>query len=181
MADQTQRLEIATVKAEVGSNILYRFSNDSEAAAGIPTESGDIKNLKKIIVDIQADAANKISIATTIYPTTEDGLAGTIDQAIFLVQSDDVSEIYTVWKNNGGIAEDTGKTAMSSAAIQQALQEATEAAQAAEDAADRATVRVESFLAPSDTPPVVRDNGLPLQEGDTYFNTSDQLEYIYKP
>ena len=45
MTDQAQRLEIATVRAEIGSNITYRFNNDEIDAGGIPTESGDIKNL----------------------------------------------------------------------------------------------------------------------------------------
>lgn len=181
MADQTQRLEIATVRAEVGSNILYRFSNDAAAADAIPTESGDINNLKQVILQIQADAAEKISISTTIYPSVAAGLAATADQEIFLVQSDDANEIYTVWKNEAGTAVNTGKSAMSSEAIQQALDASNEAAQAAEEAADTATARTAGFLEPSATNPVVRDNGLPLQQGDRYFNTEDQTEYIYKP
>jgi len=180
MADQTQRLEIATVRAEVGSNIVYRFSNDPAAESAIPTESGDIQNLKQVILGIQSDAAEKISISTTIYPTVAAGLAETADQETFLVQSDDANEIYTVWKNEAGTAVNTGKSAMSSEAIQQALDASNEAAQAAEDAADTATARTAGFLAPSATDPVVRDNGLPLQEGDRYFNTEDQTEYIYK-
>ncbi|MCQ1989636.1 tail fiber domain-containing protein [Pseudomonas sp. Eb3] len=179
MADQTQRLEIATVRAEVGSNIVYRFANDAAAATPIPTESGDIPNLKQIILDIQLDATEKISISTTIYPTVSAGLAATSDQEIFLVQSDDANEIYTVWKNNAGSAVNTGKSAMSSEAIQQALQASNEAAQAAEDAADVATNRTAGFLSPSLVDPVVRDNGLPLEQGDRYFNTADQLEKIY--
>ncbi|OAK63046.1 hypothetical protein A3K88_02635 [Pseudomonas putida] len=179
MADQTQRLEIATVRAEVGSNIVYRFANDAAAATPIPTESGDIPNLKQIILDIQLDATEKISISTTIYPTASAGLAATSDQEIFLVQSDDANEIYTVWKNNAGSAVNTGKSAMSSEAIQQALQASNEAAQAAEDAADVATNRTAGFLSPSLVDPVVRDNGLPLEQGDRYFNTADQLEKIY--
>lgn len=179
MADQTQRLEIATVRAEVGSNIVYRFANDAAAATPIPTESGDIPNLKQIILDIQLDATEKISISTTIYPTVSAGLAATSDQEIFLVQSDDANEIYTVWKNNAGSAVNTGKSAMSSEAIQQALQASNEAAQAAEDAADVATNRTAGFLSPSLVDPVMRDNGLPLEQGDRYFNTADQLEKIY--
>ncbi|MHA7114618.1 SGNH/GDSL hydrolase family protein [Pseudomonas promysalinigenes] len=180
MADQTQRLEIATVRAEVGSNILYRFSNDAAAAAAIPTESGDIKNLKQVILQIQADAAEKISISTTIYPTVAAGLAATADQEIFLVQSDDANEIYTVWKNEAGTAVNTGKSALSSEAIQQALDASNEAAQAAEEAADTATARTAGFLAPSPTAPVLRDNGLPLQVGDRYLNTEVQIEYVFK-
>jgi len=179
MADQTQRLEIATVRAEVGSSILYRVANDPVAADPIPTGSGDIPNLKQVIAEIQEEGAQKISVATTIYPSVEAGLAATTDGGIFLVQSDEATEIYKVWKNDGGSAVNTGKTAMSSEAIEQALQSSNEAAQAAEDAADVATNRTAGFLAPSATPPEIRDNGLPLQLGDRYFNTEDQAEYIY--
>jgi hypothetical protein len=180
MADQTQRLEIATVRAEVGSNIVYRFANDAANEGGIPTDSGNIQNLKQVIVEIQADAAEKISIATTIYQTPAAGLAATADGGIFLVQSSDADTIYTVWKNQAGTAVNTGKTAMSSQAVQDALTASNEAAQAAEDAADVATNRTAGFLQPSAEAPVVRDNGLPLQVGDRYFNTEDQAEYLYK-
>lgn len=180
MADQTQRLEIATVKAEVGSNILYRFANDAVGADPIPTDSGPIKNIKQEILAIQEDASEKISISTTIYPTVSAGLAASADQEIFLVQSNDADEIYAVWKNQAGTAVNTGKTALSATAIQTALDASNEAAQAAEDAADVATTRTAGFLAPSATAPVLRDNGLPLQPGDRYFNTTDQAEYIYK-
>lgn len=180
MADQTQRLEIATVKAEVGSNIVYRFANDAEAAQAIPTDSGDISNLKQVIAKIQEDGAEKISIATTIYPTAAAGLAATSDGGIFLVQSSQADEIYTVWKNQAGAAVNTGKTAMSSQAIQDALTASGEAAQAAEDAADVATNRTAGFLSPSAVPPVARDNGLPLELGDRYFNSAEQAEYLYK-
>lgn len=67
MADQTQRLEIATVRAEVGSNIVFRFASDAANADKIPTQSGDIQSLKQIVLEIQQDAADKISISTTIY------------------------------------------------------------------------------------------------------------------
>lgn len=179
MADQTQRLEIATVRAEVGSNIVYRFANDAAAAAPIPTESGDIQNLKQVILEIQESAAEKISISTTIYPNVAAGLADTSDQEIFLVQSEDENEIYTVWKNESGTAVNTGKTALSATAIQTALDASSEAAQAAEEAADVATNRTAGLLSPSDTDPLTRDNGLPLQLGDRYFNTEFQVEYIY--
>jgi hypothetical protein len=62
MADQTQRLEIATVRAEVGSNIVYRFANDAAAADDIPTESGDIRNLKQVVAGIQQDAQTQIEV-----------------------------------------------------------------------------------------------------------------------
>ncbi|SEP57017.1 hypothetical protein SAMN03159444_00078 [Pseudomonas sp. NFACC02] len=180
MADQTQRLEIATVRAEVGSNIVYRFANDAENEGGIPTDSGSIQNLKQVIIEIQEDAADKISIATTIYQTPAAGLAATADGGIFLVQSSDTDTIYTVWKNQAGAAVNTGKTAMSSQAVQDALTASNEAAQAAEDAADVATNRTAGFLQPSAEAPVVRDDGLPLQIGDRYFNTEQQAEYLYK-
>jgi hypothetical protein len=180
MADQTQRLEIATVRAEVGSNIVYRFANDAANEGGIPTDSGSIQNLKQVILEIQSDAAEKISIATTIYQTAAAGLAATADGGIFLVQSSDADTIYTVWKNQAGAAVNTGKTAMSSQAIEQALTASNEAAQAAEDAADIATSRTAGFLQPAAESPVTRDDGLPLQEGDRYFNTEQQTEYLYK-
>jgi hypothetical protein len=180
MADQTQRLEIATVKAEVGSNILYLFANAAETAGLIETESGEIKNLKQIIADLQEDAAEKISVATTIFPTAAAGLAATADGGIFLVQSAETDEIFSVWKNEAGAAVNTGKTAMSSQAIQDALTASSEAAQAAEQAADIATTRTSGFLSPSTNAPTVRDDGLPLQVGDRYFNTEEQWEYIYK-
>ncbi|MBA6142356.1 hypothetical protein H4B97_07705 [Pseudomonas juntendi] len=179
MADQTQRLEIATVRAEVGSNIVYRFANDAVNADSIPTQTGDIQNLKQILLEIQQDAAEKISISTTIYPSVAAGLAATADQGIFLVQSNDADEIYAVWQNQGGTAVNTGKTALSATAIQTALDASNEAAQAAEDAAEVATNRTAGFLSPSSVAPILRDNGLPLQVGDRYFNTEAQFEYIY--
>ncbi|QNG09620.1 hypothetical protein [Pseudomonas putida] len=152
MADQTQRLEIATVRAEVGSNIVFRFTNDAANADSIPTQSGNIKNLKQVVLEIQQDAAEKISISTTIYPTVAAGLAATADQGIFLVQSSDADEIYTVWKNESGTAVNTGKTALSATAIQTALDATNQAAQAAEDAADVATERTARLLSPSSAP-----------------------------
>lgn len=180
MADQTQRLEIATVRAEIGGNIVYHFTNDPAANSPIPTESGDIPNLKQVIAQIQEDGAEKISVATTIFQSPAAGLAATANGGIFLVQSADADTIYTVWQNQAGAAVNTGKTAMSSQAVQDALTESNEAAQAAEDAADVATARTAGFIQPSATAPVVRDNGLPLQIGDRYFNTTEQAEYLYK-
>lgn len=122
MTDQTQRLEIATVRAEIGSNITYRFNNDAIDAGGIPTESGDIKNLKQIIKSIE----DKASISTAIYPTVAAGLAATAEGGMFLVASADTDEIYEVWRKVAGAAVDTGKRALSS----QAAQDAVDAAQA---------------------------------------------------
>ncbi|MBK3476901.1 hypothetical protein JJD66_12470 [Pseudomonas sp. MF6751] len=55
MTDQTQRLELATVKAEIASDIVSRFSNDPVEAEPIPTDSGDIQNLKQVSAGIEAD------------------------------------------------------------------------------------------------------------------------------
>ena len=144
MTDQAQRLEIATVRAEIGSNITYRFNNDAIDALLIPTDSGDIKNLKQVIADIQQEGEDKISFATTIYPTTAAGIEATTSGAIFLVASAEDDEIYAVWQNVSGSAVDTGKRALSSQAIQDAMQIA--AASAAASAAS-ATNSADSALA----------------------------------
>lgn len=60
MTDQAQRLEIATVKAEVGSGIVYRFSNDALADEPIPTDSGAIPNLKQVIKEINDRADSQV-------------------------------------------------------------------------------------------------------------------------
>lgn len=180
MTDQTQRLELATVKAEIGSDIISRFSNDALAAAEITTDSGNIPNLKQVIFSIQEDGAEKISFATTIYSTTAAGIAATTNGAIFLVRSADPDEIYAVYSNTAGVAVDTGKRALSATAIQTAMDVALESANAAEDSADLATARTARFLASVSTPPAIRDDGTPLQLGDRYVNTGDQAEYIYK-
>lgn len=179
MADQTQRLEIATVKAEVGSNILYLFSNAAEDAQPIATESGEIRNLKQVIATIQEEGADKISFATTIYPTVAAGSAAVSDGAIFLVKSSEVDEIYSVWQKSGSSAVDTGKRALSSQAVEDAMRAATEASDAAQDAADIATARTARFLESVSTPPLSRDDGSPLQVGDRYVSTDTQAEYIY--
>lgn len=177
MADQTARLEAATVKAEVGSGILYRFSNDSASDADIPTLSGDIPNLKKIILTIQNDGADKISFATRIFPSTAAGIAGTQDQEIFLVQSGHPDEIYAVWQNVSGTAVDTGKRSLSAAAVTAAMQAATDAAISAQDSADTATARVARFLGPSAVEPSTRDDGQPLQVGDQWPDITNGLVY----
>lgn len=179
MADQTARLEAATVRAEVGSSILYRFSNDGVAEDPIPTASGDITNLKKIILEIQTDGAEKISFATQIYATTAAGIAATTNGAIFLVRSGDPDEIYAVYSNNSGTAVDTGKRALSATAIQTATDAASSAADAAQTAANTATARVAGFHSPSASDPTTRDDGSALQIGDTYFNTSSQSTMVY--
>ena len=61
-----------------------------------------------------------------------------------------------------------------------AIQGAIDTAQSAEDSADLATARTARFLASVSTPPVIRDDGTPLQLGDRYVNAENQAEYIYK-
>lgn len=180
MTDQTQRLEIATVNAEIGSNIVYRFTNDAADAALIPTDSGDIQNLKQVIISIQEDGAEKISFATTIYPSTAAGIAGTADGSIFLVRSTDPDEIYAVYSNTAGAAVDTGKRALSASAIQTAMDSALESANAAETSANLAAERVSPFLGTFAVAPEVRNDSTALQLGDRYFNSVDDLEYLYK-
>lgn len=136
MTDQTQRLEIATVKAEIGSNILSRFSNDAIDAGAIPTESGDIKNLKLIIKEVE----DKASVSTSIYPDVTEGLAATEEGGMFLVQSAEDDEIYVVWRKVAGIAVDTGKRALSSQAIETAADAAQASATASADSASAAQV-----------------------------------------
>ena len=63
MSDQTERLELATVKAEIASNIISRFSNDPAEADPIPTDSGDIQNLKQVAASIEADGQAAITQA----------------------------------------------------------------------------------------------------------------------
>lgn len=180
MADQPTRLEAATVKAEIGSGIVYQFANDAAAAPDISTLSGDIPNLKKIILKIQTDGADKISFATNIFISTAAGIAATSNQEIFLVQASTADEIYEVWQNVSGVAVDTGKRSLSATAVIAATEAATEAAASAQESADAATIRVARFLDPSATAPTQRDDGQPLQLGDRYLNTTNQIEYIYK-
>lgn len=180
MADQPARLEAATLKAEIGSGIVYRYANDAATDDDIPTLSGAIPNLKKEILRLQNEGAEKISFATKIFISTAAGIAGTSNQEIFLVQSNDPGEIYEVWQNVSGTAVDTGKRSISAAAVIEATEAATAAAASAQESADAATTRVARFLGPSATPPTQRDDGQPLQFGDRYLNTTDQIEYIYK-
>ncbi|MGO3542355.1 MAG: hypothetical protein ACTIOG_07610, partial [Pseudomonas helleri] len=63
MADQTQQLEIATVNAEIGSNIVYRFANDPVDADQIPTDSGEIQNLKQLAGGIAQDGKDAVAQA----------------------------------------------------------------------------------------------------------------------
>lgn len=180
MADQPARLEAATIKAEIGSGIVYRYANDAATEDDIPTLSGAIPNLKKEILRLQNEGAEKISFATKIFISTSAGIAGTSNQEIFLVQSNDPGEIYEVWQNVSGTAVDTGKRSISASAVIEATEAATAAAASAQESADAATIRVARFLEPSATPPTQRDDGQPLELGDRYLNTTDQIEYIYK-
>lgn len=61
-----------------------------------------------------------------------------------------------------------------------AVVEVSEKADTANSTAEVAEARTAQFQASSTAAPVLRDNGLPLQQGDRYFNTQDQAEYIYK-
>ncbi|MBK3476903.1 hypothetical protein JJD66_12480 [Pseudomonas sp. MF6751] len=176
MTDQTQRLEIATVRAEIGSNITFRFNNDAIDAGGIPTESGDIKNLKLIIREIE----DKASVSSSIYPSTAVGLANTPEGGIFLVQSSDADEIYAVWKKVSGAAVDTGKRSLSAAAVIEATETATEAAASAQQSADDARIEVARFLSSSNSLPTQRDDGQPLQIGDRVILLPIGTEYIYR-
>ncbi|MDI3184645.1 hypothetical protein [Pseudomonas paracarnis] len=139
MTDQTQRLEIATVRAEIGSNITYRFNNDAIDAGGIPTESGNIKNLKLLIKEIE----DKASVSSSIYPTVAAGLAATAEGGMFLVASDEEGEIYTVWRKVGGSAVDTGKRTLSA----QAVEDAVEAAEASADSAQASALAAQESAA----------------------------------
>lgn len=58
-------------------------------------------------------------------------------------------------------------------------QVAADAATAAAAAATAVTL-TDRFLAPSATAPTTRDNGSPLQIGDTYLNTTTQTQNVYK-
>jgi hypothetical protein len=176
MSDQTQRLEIATVRAEIGSNITYRFNNDAIDAEPIPTDTGSIPNLKKVIKVIE----DKASVSSSIYPSTTAGLANTPEGGMFLVQSSDADEIYAVWKNVGGTAVDTGKRSLSAAAVIEATEVATEAAASAQRSADDATVEVARFLSSSNSLPTQRDDGQPLQVGDRVVLLPNGTEYIYR-
>lgn len=142
MTDQTQRLEIATVKAEVGSNILSRFSNDAINADGIPTDSGAIPNLKQVIKSIE----DKASVSTSIYPTVAAGLAATAEGGMFLVASGDSDEIYEVWRKVSGAAVDTGKRALSSQAAEDAVTAAQASAEAAAAAAGNAAEQFQDIF-----------------------------------
>lgn len=179
MTDQAQRLEIATVRAEIGSNITYRFNNDAIDALLIPTDSGNIKNLKQVIADIQQEGAEKISFATKIYPTTAAGISATVAGEIFLVAASNADEIYAVWQNTAGVAVDTGKRAISASAVIAATDAAQASANDAQTAASEATAKVAPFLSPASIDPVARGDGSDLQPGDTYFNTIIQAIKVY--
>lgn len=56
----------------------------------------------------------------------------------------------------------------------------SEQAEIAISTADAAQARTARFLESAATPPEQRDDGLPLQPGDRYFNNVSQAEFIYK-
>lgn len=61
-----------------------------------------------------------------------------------------------------------------------ALAEISEQADLATATAEATESRTARYLAPSAEAPGQRDDGLPLQTGDVYFNTADQTEYRYE-
>lgn len=75
MTDQAQRLEIATVRAEIGSNITYKFNNDALDAAEIPTDSGPIPNLKQVIRDIKEEALDE-TLRAELFAAAGAGMVG---------------------------------------------------------------------------------------------------------
>lgn len=111
MADQAQRLEAATVKAENGSDILSRFSNDAVEAPPILTESGPIPNLKQVIASIHGEGAvisaynNSSTLASgesavlTVAQTTKPMLLYKLSTAITQVATNNLDVTLTVGSN----------------------------------------------------------------------------------
>lgn len=102
MTDQAQRLEIATVRAEIGSNITYRFNNDAIDALLIPTDSGDIKNLKQVVADIQLEANEAVgeAIASGIVDLTL-AVTSASDSAVRAeLAADNTEELFTQLGNS---------------------------------------------------------------------------------
>lgn len=106
MADQTQRLEIATVKAEVGSNILYRFSNDALAAPAITTDSGDIPNLKQVIEDIKDQAHDEL-LEGKLAADTGSEMVGYRGRTVDARLADEPSPMDKPFNATGGVGNDT--------------------------------------------------------------------------
>lgn len=96
---------------------------------------------------------------------------------MFLVVSGEENEIYEVWKKESGAAVDTGKRALTAQSIDEALASAEASADEAAASAASASAESARFLLPSATAPLVRDDGDPLQDGDQYQNTTDNLSY----
>ena len=63
MDDQAARLEAIVDVADQSMNIVRRFSNDPLDAGVIPTETGAIKNLKQVVVDIKTDGQLAVDTA----------------------------------------------------------------------------------------------------------------------
>lgn len=137
MTDQAQRLEIATVRAEIGSNIVHRFSNDAANADPIPTESGDLQNLKQIAAGIEIDgqaavdqavadgivdlgsavasaqsSADSAAAVTNPYPTIADGIAATngtgATNRFFSVPGTGTT-LTALYRNDAGVATSIGE------------------------------------------------------------------------
>lgn len=102
MTDQAQRLEIATVRAEIGSNITYRFNNDAIDALLIPTDSGDIKNLKQVVADIQLEANEAVgeAVASGIVDLTGAVASASASATRAELAADSAEELFTQLGNS---------------------------------------------------------------------------------
>lgn len=75
---------------------------------------------------------------------------------------------------------DAAQVAADAAAATAAANNSANSATAAQASAAQAVTLLGQFISPKATAPTVRDNGQPLQIGDSYLNTTDQLQYIYR-
>lgn len=133
--DQITRLEAATVKAENGSDILYRVANGA-AGEVVTTLSGDVPTVAGKMQEI----SDMLAISSGIYPTAAAGLAATSNGQVFLLYAEDDDDIiYRVYQNQNGTAFDTGKNTISGTDLEQALAQASQAATSAQQSADTAT------------------------------------------
>lgn len=75
---------------------------------------------------------------------------------------------------------DVTQVASDAVAATASAAEAASSAGDAQSSLEQVIILTAQFIAPSATVPTTRDNGQPLQQGDRYFNTSNQTEYVYK-
>lgn len=75
---------------------------------------------------------------------------------------------------------DATQVAADASAATAAATAAANSATSAQTSATQAVTLLSQFISPKATAPAVRDNGQPLQIGDSYLNTTDQLQYIYR-